>query len=125
MVNVISSAITNAPPPGAVARLLHRRTRVHLFDRRTREDLVPLFRAGVDGAPRRASTTMPARNYVVLTVRDGADVGVAGDGEGGALEGDGAARPYALEVAFRVEVDPKDREGRTKGYGFSIPALEV
>ena len=37
---------------------------------------------------------------------------------------DGTMRPFALDVAFRVEIDPKDPDGRTKGYGFSIPALE-
>ena len=29
-----------------------------------------------------------------------------------------------LDVSFRVEMDRHDREGRTEGYGFSIPALK-
>ena len=37
----------------------------------------------------------------------------------------GTTRPYALDVSIRAEINPKDPEGRTVGYGFSIPSLEV
>jgi hypothetical protein len=30
-----------------------------------------------------------------------------------------------LDVALRVEISNSDREGRTDGYGFSIPGLVV
>ena len=36
----------------------------------------------------------------------------------------GLCGPYGLDVTIRVEISNSDREGRTDGYGFSIPALE-
>ncbi|MCJ1314124.1 hypothetical protein MMC25_007804 [Agyrium rufum] len=43
MVNVISSAITNKPPPKAVANLLARRNKIHHLDHETDETLMPFF----------------------------------------------------------------------------------
>ena len=155
MVNVISSAITNAPPPNAVANLLHRRNHVHLFNLHTHENLMPLFREDPQGNPRKNNSTMPARNYAIITEHAGLprsttnngdghpngkldlnghqDMKIAKDEDGGTCEqnvsasspDNGTTRPFALDVVFKVEVDSKDSEGRTKGYGFSIPALEV
>jgi PhoD related phosphatase len=161
MVNVVSSAITNAPPPNAVANLLHRRNRVHLLNWHTHENLMALFREDPQGNPRKNSSTMPARNYAIITEHAGLeavqrsttlnnldghgdvngepglnghqDMKIAKEETGGTLgqnvsaaaPGDGTTRPFALDVVFRVEVDSKDPGGKTKGYGFSIPALEV
>ncbi|GJJ08193.1 hypothetical protein Clacol_002401 [Clathrus columnatus] len=166
MVNIISSAITNAPPPTAVANLMHRRNKIHILDRHTHENLMALFRETPEGKKRTKCATMPARNYVIITEHAGlmnqsesqengpseisqqnlpnetgaqengesADLPVAKSERGGvtAKENVSAAAPamgttrlYALDVAFKVEINPKDSEGRTKSYGFSIPALEV
>lgn len=87
--NVISSAITNHPPPAAVANLLARRNKIHHLDRDTDETLLNLF----DADPGRVETangtpdekekqqhdvaaktaaanhcTMPSRNYALLTL---------------------------------------------------------
>jgi len=181
MVNIISSAITNSPPPMAVANLMHRRNKLHRLDHKTQENLMHLFRESPDpnGKKRKCSATMPARNYAIITEHAGlaakgvspeaiaeiSGVGPAGDsvqpsanghgngnGEaatkgvthvhqnltlakqelGGTAEDEvsamapaqGTTRPFALDVAFRVEIDPKDSEGKTKAYGFAIPALE-
>lgn len=43
MPNVISSAITNKPPPQAVANLLARRNKIHHFDHDTDETLLEIF----------------------------------------------------------------------------------
>lgn len=152
---MISSAITNAPPPDAVANFLHRLDRVHFFNWQTHENMMTLFREDPQGNPRKNSSTMPARNYAIITEHAGRkrsttthnmngehrkqsldshqDMKIAKEEVGGTVKedvsaatpSDGTTRPFALDVAFRVEVDPKDPEGRTKGYGFSIPALEV
>ncbi|KAF8501237.1 hypothetical protein BU17DRAFT_58930 [Hysterangium stoloniferum] len=162
MVNVVSSAITNAPPPPAVAKLMHKQNRIHFLDRHTHENLMDLFREDSEGKRRKASSTMPARNYAIITEHaglaaqiaeanrsltqngDGADVAngdtnelhtdlrIAKTERGGTVEQNisaatpatGTTRPFSLDVAFRVELDQKDPEGRTMAYGFSIPALE-
>lgn len=31
---------------------------------------------------------------------------------------------FGLDVAYRVEINNRDREGRTQGYGLTIPTLE-
>ena len=85
MVNVISSAITNHPPPTAVANLLSRRNKVHHLDPHTDETLLNFFDKApgdvvVSGSgssieiskrPRRRRrnnlATMPARNYAIIT----------------------------------------------------------
>jgi hypothetical protein len=37
----------------------------------------------------------------------------------------GLCGPFGLDVCLRVEISNSDREGRTDGYGFSIPGLVV
>lgn len=215
MVNIISSAITNAPPPAAVANMMHRRNKIHILGTHTQENLMALFRETPDGKKRAKNTVMPARNYVIITehaglaknrhhhqelelwrrrensqaqtvpvrqensdrtdknlfstngsagaavqetqnrVANGApaqrypdgevgqeqqfaqgadDMAIAKDERGGvnveenisaAAPAMGTTRPHALDVAFKVEINPKDPEGKTTSYGFSIPALDL
>lgn len=70
MVNIISSAITNKPPPKAVANLLARRNKIHHLDADTDETLVHLFDKQPGGIAKCASwnhVTMPSRNFAVIT----------------------------------------------------------
>lgn len=70
MVNVVSSAITNKPPPKAVANMLARRNRIHHLDPSTDETLLNLFDRGPGHKPKAAANnhcTMPSRNYAILT----------------------------------------------------------
>jgi hypothetical protein len=88
MVNVISSAITNKPPPAAVANLIAGRDKVHHLDADTNERMLPVFdhdpgrspaalqmhRREPARSPRpparktaaRNRVTMPSRNYAIL-----------------------------------------------------------
>ncbi|KAF2816263.1 uncharacterized protein BDZ99DRAFT_484920 [Mytilinidion resinicola] len=91
MPNVISSAITNKPPPQAVANLLASRNKIHHLDHDTDETLLELFdhdpghkpgaevingngngnRTGTNGKiPKKTSdknhATMPSRNYAII-----------------------------------------------------------
>jgi PhoD related phosphatase len=87
MVNVISSAITNKPPPAAIANLIARRDKVHRLDEQTHERMLDFFdrnpgrgEAAVEqhrAAPSRFKLpgrktaarnhiTMPSRNYAIL-----------------------------------------------------------
>lgn len=71
MANIISSAITNKPPPKAVANLLARRNRIHhLHDHCTDETLLKMFNKQPGGVMKSAEfnqCTMPSRNYACIT----------------------------------------------------------
>ena len=74
MPNIVSSAITNKPPPAAVANLLAKRNKIHHLDSETDETLLNLFDRDPGAAdpgvkPKTANTnhaTMPSRNYCIL-----------------------------------------------------------
>ena len=63
MLNVISSAIANTPPPDLMADVLNKRNKIHHFDKETDEDMMPLFAHGVDGKPRNNKHLLPHRNW--------------------------------------------------------------
>lgn len=75
MPNIISSAITNKPPPQAVANLLARRNKIHHLDHDTDETLLEMFDKnpgeGQEGVkPKTAANnhaTMPSRNYAIIS----------------------------------------------------------
>ncbi|KAF1936345.1 hypothetical protein EJ02DRAFT_459632 [Clathrospora elynae] len=204
--NIVSSAITNKPPPQAVANLLARRNKIHHLDHDTDETLLEIFDrdpglpGGVNATNGTNTTdnitgdgkdgkivsktsaanhaTMPSRNYAIiceshptsappaastlsppsissaapgnapsiLTNGDAASAisnppGIKDNmrhpihvGEQGAgtqhpaangIQPTGLCGPYGLDVTLRVEISNKDAQGRTDGYGFSIPALHV
>ncbi|CAI6332572.1 unnamed protein product [Periconia digitata] len=195
MPNVISSAITNKPPPQAVANLLAKRNKIHHLDHDTDETLLEMFdrdpghadkangatNGGTNGSvdvdvKKKTSdanhATMPSRNYAIIceshdnatattsaappapvdaptatngdvaqpaqtssppdrkgNTRKPIHIGEQGAGTGhpaaGGLQATGLCGLYGLDVSLRVEISPQDREGRTDGYGFSIPALEM
>lgn len=69
MVNLISSAITNKPPPKAVANLLARRNKIHHLNHETHETLMKIFDRGPGGLSKAANwnrCTMPSRNYAII-----------------------------------------------------------
>jgi hypothetical protein len=211
MPNIISSAITNKPPPQAVANLLARRNKIHHLDHDTDETLLEIFdkdpghamigKSATNGTTATNGTsngngtangvkvekktsdsnhaTMPSRNYAIIaesnpsgtshahvaqpsstlapgsTTADAETASAAPTqntstssppdrkantrkpmhvGEQGAGTGHPAAQgiaatglcgPFGLDVTLRVEISNSDREGRTDGYGFSVPGLEV
>lgn len=192
--NIVSSAITNKPPPQAVANLLARRNKIHHLDHDTDETLLEIFdrdpgppgshggygqtngstKGDENGKVEKKTAaanhaTMPSRNYAIICesatppsatlsapapAPGGApSINTNGDaastlstppgkkdnprlpmhvGEQGAgtkhpaangLTSTGLCGPYGLDVTLRVEISNSDREGKTDGYGFSIPAL--
>jgi len=194
--NIISSAITNKPPPQAVANLLAKRNKIHHLDHDTDETLLEIFDRdpgldsngnatnGTNGnangtangdskVEKKTSAanhaTMPSRNYAIIcesttppsstlsapppapgqapsTNGDAAStissppgkkdnprhpihVGEQGAGTqhpaASGLQATGLCGPHGLDVTLRVEISNSDREGKTDGYGFSIPALHV
>lgn len=196
MPNIISSAITNKPPPAAVANLLARRNKIHHLDHDTDETLLEIFDRdpglGPDGKPNsnghvngkavgkktsdRNHCTMPSRNYAIIAeshdgwippphhhhAANGTTNAVNGHVNGNSSNAQnssfilgggkpnprkpihagemdaGTTHPAAtgtactrlcgadgLDVTLRVEISPSDPQGRTEGYGFSIPALDA
>jgi PhoD related phosphatase len=70
MVNIISSAIVNKPPPAAVANLLARRNKLHHLDHDTDETLMSFFNKDPGTSNITATsnhTTMPSRNWAMIT----------------------------------------------------------
>ncbi len=190
MANVVSSAITNKPPPQAIANLLARRNKIHHLDGNTDETLLKLFDKDPGTSTKTAGhnhVTMPSRNYAVLTENSpnnpppppppsppatngdtahlapppGSAAGRNGsgsvsaassgggssslsqptgkdghfplhDGERGAgtrhraaaPETHGRASDGSLDICICVELDQHDPDGRTEGYGLTIPALD-
>jgi len=69
MPNIVSSAITNKPPPKAVANLLARRNKIHHLDFETDETLMELFDKDPGNSNMTANanhSTMPSRNYAII-----------------------------------------------------------
>lgn len=70
MVNVVSSAITNKPPPQAIANLLARRNKIHHLNHETDETLLKLFNKDPGDSSKTANhnkVTMPSRNFATIT----------------------------------------------------------
>ncbi len=70
MVNVVSSAIVNKPPPAAVANLLAHRNKIHHLNHDTSETLLKLFNKDPGESQKTAAhnnVTMPSRNFAVIT----------------------------------------------------------
>lgn len=70
MVNIISSAIVNKPPPQAVANLLARRNKLHHLDHSTDETLMKFFDKDPGDSSKTANSnqvTMPSRNWAMIT----------------------------------------------------------
>lgn len=70
IVNVISSAIVNKPPPAAVANLLARRNKIHHLNHDTSETLLKLFDKDPGDSQKTAAhnqVTMPSRNFAMIT----------------------------------------------------------
>jgi PhoD related phosphatase len=181
MPNIVSSAITNKPPPAAVANLLARRNKIHHLDHQTDETLLEIFDRdpGVtseadkskngNGPGRKTAdgnhATMPSRNYAIIAESRDHSVPQSGsylqppttgaqqassiasassskkpnprkpihDAEKDAgtkhpaasgLTKTGLGGEFGLDVTLRVEINSKDAEGRTDGYGFSVPGLD-
>ncbi|KAI3332679.1 hypothetical protein F4824DRAFT_285429 [Ustulina deusta] len=70
IVNVVSSAIVNKPPPAAIANLLASRNKIHHLNADTDETLLDLFDKDPGNSSKTRGSnhvTMPSRNYSILT----------------------------------------------------------
>lgn len=125
MYQLISSSIINAPIPGYVLKLLHNNRPLYIpqnghrstpsVPTDTKEDMMEIFAADVDGRPREGRRLMGRRNYLALVAFDPE---VLGQGNGGA----GAGR---LSLAADFMVQNEGAYGQPMKYGpVYIPGLE-
>ncbi|KAI0171944.1 hypothetical protein GGR52DRAFT_580714 [Hypoxylon sp. FL1284] len=90
MVNVVSSAIVNKPPPAAIANLLASRNKIHHLDADTDETLMALFDKDPGDSNRTRSSnnvTMPSRNYALITENSPNNQEAATNGHAESAEG--------------------------------------
>ncbi|ORY35022.1 putative plasma membrane protein [Naematelia encephala] len=69
MLNVVTSAIVNTPPPAGAARMVailgaHKHRTLH--DENTDETMIPLFKTDTDGRPMKKKIVQPRRNYAAV-----------------------------------------------------------
>ena len=134
--NVISSAITNAPPPDAMASLLNKRLGIHHFNTHTDEDVVPLFTKDPDGSSRDNHQFLNKRNWADLVVATQSTVkaqigekrfpGPVGTQIEGQVDNRHTKYPVladSLVTTLHVEDDPCDFDCKTAGYEVLIPPL--
>jgi hypothetical protein len=123
MPNVISSAITNKPPPQAVANLLARRNKIHHLDDETDETLLELFDKnpgeGEEGVKPKTSAknhaTMPSRNYAIIAESHSHIGGQQTNGEAAAINGEGqAASHFETPKNPREPLHPGEKDAGTK-----------
>lgn len=84
MVNVVSSAIVNKPPPSAIANLLASRNKIHHLNADTDETLMNLFDKDPGNSTKTRGSnhvTMPSRNYAVLTENSPNNPGIPANGQ--------------------------------------------
>ncbi|OTB02528.1 hypothetical protein M426DRAFT_62076 [Hypoxylon sp. CI-4A] len=89
MVNVVSSAIVNKPPPAAIANLLASRNKIHHLDPDTDETLMALFDKDPGNTNKTRSSnnvTMPSRNYAILTENSPNNYGASANGHAESAE---------------------------------------
>lgn len=109
MLNVVSSAITNTPPPDKLADFLNKRNKIHHFDRQTDEDMVRIFDVDVDGSPRNNKCLLPRRNWCSISEITSRPLDNAGQ----------EVKPGALFV------DNDHKSKKEKGYSNALGGLSV
>lgn len=117
MINVVSSAITNKPPPAAIANLLARRNKIHHLNSSTDETLFKLFNKDPGTTTKTAShnqVTMPSRNFAIITENspNNAESEERSRPRGLATDGAGQLQPPATPAAAPPSSRGSSRFGR-------------
>lgn len=133
MYQLITSSIVNAPAPGYVLKLLHnnkplfvpengRRSTGQASD--TKEDMMEIFAADVDGRQRELRRLMGRRNYLACVAFDPEVAqGAFGGGGNGGQGGQQQAGRISLAADFMVQNE--GAYGQPMKYGpVIIPSLE-
>ena len=145
MPNIISSAITNKPPPQAVANLLARRNKIHHLDPATDETLLEMFDRDpgmLNGAQKQKTTTgpsrktadanhatMPSRNYAIIAESRDHDAPAPANANGHPtpstqLDGAGTATDSAPQAAAKSLNPRQALHAGEKNAGTTHPAAD-
>uniref|UniRef100_A0A060TAQ3 ARAD1D28512p n=1 Tax=Blastobotrys adeninivorans TaxID=409370 RepID=A0A060TAQ3_BLAAD len=139
MLNVISSAIVNTPPPVKMADFLNKRNKVHHFSHTVDEDMVQVFTHDVDGSERNNQRLMPRRNWCSIHLRGHQATntarlpGPANRGQELAAPSQTKTKddlaywdsPDSLSVVIHVEKDQMSTSNTTEPYEILVPKLSV
>jgi hypothetical protein len=113
MVNVVSSAIVNKPPPAAIANLLAKRNKIHHLNADTDETLLKLFDKDPGNSNKTMNSnhvTMPSRNYAILTENSPNNHAVTANGVANGVEN-------GTEGEHGAPADSQEFEGKN-GHSF-------
>jgi len=118
MYQIISSAIVAAPPPGYVLKMLHNNKVLYIPQNGhksthqpsdTKEDMMEIFQADVNGGPREMKKLMGRRNYVAFVAYDPNDLSMGMGREslygGSVRSGQQGLSKLSLAVDFVVQGD--------------------
>lgn len=100
MVQIVSSAIVNGPPPAAVIKALHRATKTYPLNDFTSEQMTEIFNQDVNGEDLEHKMLLNRRNWCEVRELSG------------------------LELEFTIRVENEDHSG-TKKYPVLVNRLEV
>jgi hypothetical protein len=113
MMNVISSAIVNTPPPDVMADIINKRNKIHHLDHETDENMIPIFTHGVDGKKRNNNHLLPHRNWCSIREFKPGSTPPGTPSPPGTPQD--ARRPSLVQMARRFSSDQGGRSGRSRG----------
>jgi hypothetical protein len=112
MMNVISSAIVNTPPPDVMADIINKRNKIHHLNDETDENMIPIFTHGVDGKKRNNNHLLPHRNW--CSIRE-FKPGSTPPGTPSLPGTPQDRRPSLGQMVRRFSSDQGGRQGRSRG----------
>lgn len=148
MLNIISSAVVNTPPPDGMVKLLQARAKLHTFDFQTNEDTIPLFQFSADGKTKRVhdsfynnrnwSDIIPVQNVIEnqylqntlkIKLNDKIVPNIVGKLDLKYDNLDAKKQPYPVTekgiiASIHVEKDTLDIDSETAWYVIPIPDLQ-
>jgi hypothetical protein len=113
MLNVVSSAIVNTPPPDMMADIINKRNKIHHLDHYTDETMVPIFTHGVDGKKRNNNHLLPHRNW--CSIREFKPGSTPPGTPSPPATPQDARRPSIGQMVRRFSSDQGGRPGRSRG----------
>jgi hypothetical protein len=113
MMNVVSSAIVNTPPPDIMADIINKRNKIHHLDDHTDENMIPIFTHDVNGKKRNNNHLLPHRNWCsIREFKPGFTPPGTPSPPGTPQDGQ---RPSLTQMARRFSSDRGSRAGRSRG----------